>query len=44
MSASPILITGNNGTGNNGGIAVEALQVELPEGANFARLKVGITE
>ena len=32
------------GTGRNGGIAIEALQVELPEGSNFARLKVSITE
>jgi hypothetical protein len=32
------------GTGNNGGIAIEALQVELPADRNFARLKVSITE
>jgi hypothetical protein len=32
------------GTGSNGGIAMEALQVELPAESNFARLKVSITE
>jgi hypothetical protein len=32
------------GTGSNGGIAIEALQVELPADSNFARLKVSITE
>jgi hypothetical protein len=32
------------GTGSNGGIAIEALQVALPEGSNYARLKTSITE
>ncbi|MCP4847671.1 MAG: hypothetical protein GY899_06980, partial [Verrucomicrobiaceae bacterium] len=32
------------GTGSNDGIAIEALQVELPEGSNYARLKTSITE
>jgi hypothetical protein len=32
------------GTGSNGGIAIVALQVELPAGSNFARLKVSTTE
>jgi hypothetical protein len=32
------------GTGSNGGIAIEALQVELPEGSSYARLATSITE
>ena len=32
------------GTGSNDGIAIEALQVELPAGSNYARLKTSITE
>ncbi|MCH2061639.1 MAG: hypothetical protein MK183_13535, partial [Verrucomicrobiales bacterium] len=32
------------GTGSNEGIAIEALEVELPEGSSYARVKTSITE
>ncbi len=32
------------GTGSNGSIAIEAVEVELPEGSNYARVKTSITE